>query len=331
MRRSTYRQVAAAVTLPVSAWPHTELIAERFDVTVEAVVSIYSQLGQQRVTANFHRLKAAGTATLARYRAGRRAVELAFELDFPPALIARQLLQDLLCLSKQQVTEAVRNPQLLLQWRRAAIAAAPAAAAAAQQSGTQASSAQPSAHRAHMPPATNALAPSLSDDSSSKGSVDGWPSEVEVARLAEEVAVCVDADCLYSPSTDAVRHMSGLEAEARLCSALNASGVPFWSEEALRESGFIKTPDVRLQVPVLCRGVVVHWIDSKATFGDETTHQTQVKEQYSRYVNRYGSGAVVYWGGFVPQEGRPGLPAARGIALLHDVPALDPLTRLPLR
>lgn len=28
-------------------------------------------------------------------------MELAFELDFPPALIARQLLQDLLCLSKQ--------------------------------------------------------------------------------------------------------------------------------------------------------------------------------------------------------------------------------------
>lgn len=39
--------------------------------------------------------------------------------------------------------------------------------------------------------------------------MDGWPSEVEVARLAEEVAVCVDADCLYSPSTDTVRHMSG--------------------------------------------------------------------------------------------------------------------------
>lgn len=39
--------------------------------------------------------------------------------------------------------------------------------------------------------------------------MDVWPSEPEVARLVEEVAVCVEADCLYSPSTDAVRHLSG--------------------------------------------------------------------------------------------------------------------------
>lgn len=36
-----------------------------------------------------------------RYQEGRPAVELAFELDFPPTLVARLLLQDLLALTRQ--------------------------------------------------------------------------------------------------------------------------------------------------------------------------------------------------------------------------------------
>jgi hypothetical protein len=40
------------------------------------------------------------------------------------------------------------------------------------------------------------------------------------------------------------------------------------AEEQLKQRGDFKTPDALLPVPLLVRGRVVNWIDSKATFGD---------------------------------------------------------------
>ncbi len=41
---------------------------------------------------------------------------------------------------------------------------------------------------------------------------------------------------------------TGIEYEALLCEKLRNYGIPFFSEDALREQGFYKTPDVKLQV-----------------------------------------------------------------------------------
>ena len=46
-----------------------------------------------------------------------------------------------------------------------------------------------------------------------------------------------------------------------------------------------------------CR--VINWIDSKACFGDEHVHTVQCKPQFQGYLNRFGSGMVIYWFGFV--------------------------------
>ena len=40
----------------------------------------------------------------------------------------------------------------------------------------------------------------------------------------------------------------------------------------LREQGDAKTPDALLPVPLLVGNRRVHWIDSKATFGDQASH-----------------------------------------------------------
>lgn len=54
-----------------------------------------------------------------------------------------------------------------------------------------------------------------------------------------------------------------------------------------------------MQVPILLKGHLVNWIDSKAMFGDDQSHNENALKQYGTYVNRFGAGAVVYWFGFV--------------------------------
>lgn len=41
---------------------------------------------------------------------------------------------------------------------------------------------------------------------------------------------------------------SGLQYEDKLSEQLEAAGLSFWTEEALRSKGFFKTPDAKLQV-----------------------------------------------------------------------------------
>lgn len=57
-------------------------------------------------------------------------------------------------------------------------------------------------------------------------------------------------------------------------------------ERALRQRGFDKTPDLKLEVPIAVDGHIVNWIESKASFGDEITHSKYLEEQFWSYRNR---------------------------------------------
>lgn len=91
----------------------------------------------------------------------------------------------------------------------------------------------------------------------------------------------------------------GQQYEIQLNRQLTEAGFVFRNEEYLRQFGYDKTPDVKLEVPVAIDGVIVHWIESKALFGDQENHMEYMKNQYSSYWNRFGPGLVIYWFGYL--------------------------------
>jgi len=214
-------------------------------VPVDTLSSIHSQACQRYVKMHHHVHKGLSAQYAERYLAGEDICMVAEDINFPPCLLLRLVLDTLdLGLTKGAVK---------------AVMAAPAAL--------------PSHVQADVTPA-------------------------ELERLQANIEDARVQDRMYSPFMDNVRRLSGVEYEALLCQQLRNAGVPFWSEDDLRRKGFVKTPDVKLQVPAAVDGRVVHWIDSKATYGDESSHLNQYMDQYQQYVNRYGPGMVIYWFGY---------------------------------
>ncbi|KAK3537164.1 hypothetical protein QTP70_002605 [Hemibagrus guttatus] len=78
----------------------------------------------------------------------------------------------------------------------------------------------------------------------------------------------------------------GQEHEEILREKLRERNLSFVDENQLRAKGYDKTPDIILEVPIAVEGHIVHWIESKASFGDEQSHRTYLNEQFWSYWNR---------------------------------------------
>ncbi|XP_030069661.1 CDAN1-interacting nuclease 1 isoform X3 [Microcaecilia unicolor] len=119
--------------------------------------------------------------------------------------------------------------------------------------------------------------------------------------LANQVFQCTLNDCCYGPLVDCIKHSIGHEHEVLLREKLLEHQLAFLEEDQLRDKGYDKTPDFILEVPVAVEGHIIHWIESKASFGDESSHRAYLQEQFWSYWNRFGHGLVIYWYGFIEE------------------------------
>lgn len=237
-------------------------------VCKDTLSSIYSQLYQRKIKKDYpkhHRRNTINkythqyhTSVLKREKEGFVS-RLAKTIDFPPTLLARILLEELLKetsqgnVSKILISQCIKNPLSI-------------------------------------------------------------PDKI----LSREVEICIQNDQLCGPVIESIKREIGLKYEKVLHDTLMKKDIAYYHEDTLRKEGYDKTPDFKLVVPILVDSHVIHWIESKALFGDEESHSGYLENQFWSYTNRFGPGLVIYWFGFIDELD---VNLERGLMLRDDFPA----------
>lgn len=130
------------------------------------------------------------------------------------------------------------------------------------------------------------------------------PEKIKDNRLRKEIAEIVTHDIVYSPQGNEMQYERGKMGERRLCEWLDRQNLKYRTEDQIKGE-YSKTPDALLSKPLKTNGVSIHWIESKASFGDEVEIRRNTKRQLKAYTEMFGSGMVVYWFGFIEDVHSP--------------------------
>lgn len=112
------------------------------------------------------------------------------------------------------------------------------------------------------------------------------PNIIDDSLLAINISTCLFNDNRDGPISDIIRNCIGEEYELKLKMLAKQAGLYFFDEFDLRQTGFDKTPDIKLAIPCMYKGSVVNWIESKASFGDMDSHKKYFRDQLASYGNR---------------------------------------------
>lgn len=137
------------------------------------------------------------------------------------------------------------------------------------------------------------------------------PNTCHDKRLKKELEMVAQDDIIYSPKGSQVQTERGQWGEKRLQEWLDKQNLKYRTEEELRGE-YKKTPDCLLEKPIQIDGMKVHWIESKASFGDDIELRKNARRQLKPYTEMFGTGAVVYWFGVVE-----GIEPPEGVILLQ--------------
>ena len=124
------------------------------------------------------------------------------------------------------------------------------------------------------------------------------PEECSSQRIKKEIVKINEGDIIYSPKGMEVQEKRGKWGEKQLYEWLDIHGIKYRTEVDLRGT-HTKTPDALLDRPIKLNGIVTHWIESKASFGDEIELRKNVRRQLTPYTQLFGNGSVVYWFGYI--------------------------------
>ncbi|MDR2866636.1 MAG: C15orf41 family protein [Methanomassiliicoccaceae archaeon] len=152
------------------------------------------------------------------------------------------------------------------------------------------------AERWKFPPILTAMFIFMEDGASRK---EFWgyinePDSLQSKDVRDEVKEVRKADLVYSPEGNEMQRQRGLWGESLLHQWLDGQGIKYRTEEDLR-GVYEKTPDALLDEPMMYNGKKIYWVESKASFGDNTEFRYNSKKQLIPYTNLFGPGVVVYW------------------------------------